>query len=98
MMISAIQNRVITPQKINFKSTEQSRERVQRATEEWQRQGEKCDEFWKAHKDEIFTDEKVRNEYHSMQDDLGRAYARKVREEYADEKGRYPSGSSYYYT
>ena len=98
MMISAIQSRVMTPQKINFKSTEQSRERVQRATEEWERQRDRYEEYRNAHKDEIFTNEEVRNQLSLIDDDLGRAYARKVREEYADEKGYYPSGSSYYYT
>jgi len=98
MMISAIQNRVMTPQKINFKSTEQTRERVQRATEEWQRAGERCREFMAAHSpSEVMTNDDLRREYHHLQDELGIAYSRKARAEFVDETGRYPNNDYYYH-
>jgi len=98
MMISAIQSRVMTPQKINFKGNEQTREAVRRATEEWEKVGEKCREFMDAHSpSEVMTNNDLYREYHSLQDDLGRAYSRKARAEFVDETGQYPNNDYYYH-
>ncbi|MBQ6516454.1 hypothetical protein IJI31_04675 [bacterium] len=98
MMINAISNNMMYSKKINFKSTEKTREEVRKATEEWQRVGKRCREFMDAHSPhEIMTNDDLYREYHSIQDELGQAYSRKARAEFVDETGQYPNNDYYYH-
>ena len=97
MMINAISNNMMYSKKINFKSTEQTRERVREATEEWLRVGERCREFMNSHSpSEVMNNKDLYNEYHSLQDELRIAYSRKERAEFVDKTGLYPNNPYFY--